>query len=333
MPPTPLRPRLIADIGGTNARFALTGADGRPYGERVLAVADYDGITAATRAYLADCPEPRPLEAVLAVALPITGDQVTMTNNTRWSFSIEATRRALGFEQLQVLNDFTALALAVPHLTPGERRQVGGGNAVPGTAIALLGPGTGLGMAGLIWAGNRWLPLQSEGGHATFAPITDREWAIVRWWREQRLQQQKPGHISCERLVSGPGLVNLYQALAALAQQPADALQPSQITERALADACPLCREAVDMFCAALGSAAGNLALTLGALGGVYIGGGIVPRLGECFDRSAFRQRFEGKGRFQSYLAAIPTYVITATHPALRGAAAAGVQGVGLEAV
>ncbi len=317
MSTVPERPYLVGDIGGTNARFALATADGRIYAERVLAVADYPDIVAAITTYLRQCPKPPPTQAALAMAMPILGDQVRMTNNERWSFSIEATRRALGLERLLLLNDFTALALAVPQLPAAGVRPVGRGVAVAGEAIGLLGPGTGLGVSGLVWAQDHWIPLRGEGGHATFAPLNELEWEIAR-----RLEQRY-GHVSWERLLSGPGLVNLYRILAELAAASPRELAPAQITARALTGECPLCLQAVEVFCAALGTAAGNLAVTLGALGGVYIGGGIVPRLGAWFERSAFRARFEAKGRFSAYLAGIPTYVITATHAALRGAAVA----------
>ncbi|MFO1419853.1 MAG: glucokinase [Candidatus Competibacteraceae bacterium] len=307
---------LVADIGGTNARFARVGADGRPYAERSLPGADFPGLTAAARAYLDATGGPRPVRAAVAVATPVTGDWIQFTNSD-WSFSIEAARRELGLERLTILNDFTALALSLPLLGPDEHRAVGGGTAVPEAPIGLIGAGTGLGVSGLVWSGERWIPLQTEGGHVTFSAADEREWAI------SRILQRKFGHVSPERLLSGPGLVNLHAALAELEGWPAEPLDPADITDRGLTGACPHCRDVLDLFCGALGAAAGNLALTLGARGGVYIGGGIVPRLGDFFDRSAFRARFEAKGRFGGYLATIPTWVITAAHPALRGVAAA----------
>ena len=307
---------LVADIGGTNARFARVGADGRPYAERSLPGADFPGLTAAARAYLDATGGPRPVRAAVAVATPVTGDWIQFTNSD-WSFSTEAARRELGLERLTILNDFTALALALPLLGPDERRTVGGGAAAPEAPIGLIGAGTGLGVSGLVWSGERWIPLQTEGGHVTFAAADERKWAVGR------ILQRKFGHVSPERLLSGPGLVNLHAALAELEGWPAEPLDPADITDRGLTGACPHCRDVLDLFCGALGAAAGNLALTLGARGGVYIGGGIVPRLGDFFDRSAFRARFEAKGRFGGYLATIPTWVITAAHPALRGVAAA----------
>lgn len=309
-------PDLIADIGGTNARFALAWPDGRIETEAILSGADYPDLIEAANAYLSRIAGPRPRRAAVAVATPITGDWIQFTNSP-WSFSTETARQALGLDRLLILNDFTALALALPLLAPDERRAVGGGVAVEKNPVALLGAGTGLGASGLVWSGNRWIPLEGEGGHVTFAASDQREWAI------HQVLQRRFGHVSPERLLSGPGLINLYTALAEVEGWTAETSTPAAITQRALTGTCPHCADVLDIFCGALGTAAGNLAITLGARGGVYIGGGIVPRLGDFFDRSPFRARFESKGRFSAYLAAIPTWVITAANPALRGAAAA----------
>jgi glucokinase len=309
-------PDLVADIGGTNARFALIDAHRQFYAEQTLTCADFSGLTAAGNAFLQSVGGVRPRRAAVAAATPITGDWIQFTNSA-WSFSIEAARQELGLEQLTILNDFTALALSLPLLEPNERCAVGGGEAVAGAPIALIGPGTGLGVSGLVWSGERWIPLQTEGGHVTFSPTNEREWAIGQ------ILQRRFGHVSPERLLAGPGWVDVYAALAELDGWAAEELTPGEITQRALAGTCPHCVEVQEIFCGALGTAAGNLAITLGARGGVYIGGGIVPRLGNFFTQSTFRTRFEDKGRFSSYLAAIPTWVITAANPALRGVAAA----------
>lgn len=309
-------PNLIADIGGTNARFALAFPDGRIGSECILSGADYPDLIQAAAAYLREVAGPRPRRAAVAVATPISGDWIQFTNSP-WSFSTEAARQALGLEQLLIINDFTALALALPLLGPDERRQVSEGTAVEKAPIGLIGPGTGLGVSGLVWSGHHWIPLETEGGHVTFSACDEREWAIYR------VLQRRFDHVSPERLLSGPGLVNLYTALAELEGWSAEDLVPADITDRALTGSCRHCVEVLELFCGMLGTAAGNLALTLGARGGVYIGGGIVPRLGDFFDRSAFRTRFEAKGRFSDYLAAIPSWVITAANPALRGVAAA----------
>ncbi|MER2531910.1 MAG: glucokinase [Candidatus Competibacter sp.] len=309
-------PNLIADIGGTNARFALAFPDGRIGSECILSGADYPDLIQAAAAYLREVAGPRPRRAAVAVATPISGDWIQFTNSP-WSFSTEAARQALGLEQLLIINDFTALALALPLLGPDERRQVSEGTAVEKAPIGLIGPGTGLGVSGLVWSGHHWIPLETEGGHVTFSACDEREWAIYR------VLQRRFDHVSPERLLSGPGLVNLYTTLAELEGWSAEDLVPADITDRALTGSCRHCVEVLELFCGMLGTAAGNLALTLGARGGVYIGGGIVPRLGDFFDRSAFRARFEAKGRFSDYLATIPSWVITAANPALRGVAAA----------
>ena len=314
--PATVIPDLIADIGGTNARFALAAGDGRIEAERVLSGADYPDLVQAAAAYLDQMDGPRPRRAAVAVATPVAGDWIQFTNSP-WAFSTEAARQALGLDRLLILNDFTALALALPLLGADERRAVGGGTAVAEAPIGLIGPGTGLGVSGLVWSGSRWIALQTEGGHVTFSAADEREWAV------QQILRRRFGHVSPERLLSGPGLVHLHGALAELQGWPAEQLTPAAITDRAMAGTCPHCIEVLELFCGALGTAAANLAVTLGARGGVYIGGGIVPRLGALFDRSPFRSRFEFKGRFGAYVAAIPTWVITAANPALRGVAAA----------
>jgi len=242
-----------------------------------------------------------------------------MTNH-HWSFSIAALRRSLNLERLEVLNDFTALALALPGLASSELRQVGGNMAAPGAAKGLIGPGTGLGVSGLLPDGQGgWVPVQGEGGHVTLAGVTPREQAVVD------ILTQRYGHASAERAVSGHGLLDIHQALCALdgVAAPAD-WNAADVSLRGLDGSDGRCAEALNLLCAFLGTVAGNLALTLGAKGGVYLGGGIVPRLGEWFDRSPFRARFESKGRFQPYLADIPVWVITADpSPALAGAACA----------
>ena len=236
-----------------------------------------------------------------------------MTNRD-WSFSIDRLRQDLGLETLHVINDFAAVALAVPHLGAADVTRIGGGAAAQGAPIAVIGPGTGLGVSALVRTPGRWTPVATEGGHVTLAAADEREAEVIAHLR------RRFGHVSAERALSGPGLVNLHAALAALAGQAAAA--PTDITARALAGADPLCRDAVAMFCAMLGTVAGDLALSLGARGGVYVAGGIVPDLGARFAATDFRARFEAKGRFKGYMAAIPTFVITMAQPAFTGLAA-----------
>jgi len=307
--------RLVVDIGGTNARLALVAAGSlHPQHEKTVRCAEFASLEQAVRRYLQDCGQPVVREAALDVATGITGDFVHLTNGP-WGFSIEQTRRALDLDRLHVVNDFTALALAIPTLRPDELQQIGGGAAIPGTPVAVIGPGTGLGVSGLIPVGTRQVALQGEGGHTAFSPMDEKEVGVLRWL------QRRYDHVSTERVVSGMGLENIYQALCALDGVQAHALGPEKITEAALSNTNAQCAVALEMFCAILGTAAANLVVTLGARAGCYIGGGIVPRLGDYFARSPFRSRFETKGRFSGYVAAVPTYVILAQTPALRGLA------------
>jgi glucokinase len=308
-------PRLLADVGGTNARFALESSPGTIDTVKVYHCADYPGLADAIAAFVKDTGTPQIELAAIAIANPVDGDEVAMTNHD-WRFSIEATRRAAGFKQLLVINDFTALALALPHLKTSEVRAVGRGTARSKTVLGLVGPGTGLGVSGLIPSEKGWIPLASEGGHASFAPSDEREDGILMFAR------RKWPHVSFERLVSGPGIEIIYQALSARnGKASAPHLENAEIVKRALADDA-LAAETVDCFCGMLGSFAGNVALTLGALGGVYIGGGVVPHLGAFFDKSSFRASFEAKGRFANYLEGVPTWLITAEFPAFTGVSA-----------
>jgi glucokinase len=313
-------PRLVGDVGGTNARFAVQQAPGERATQIVTyAVASYQTFDAAILAYLAQLQGPRPSQGAIGIANPIVGDRVKMTN-APWTFSIEAVRREIGFERFLVINDFTALALSLPDLAPEDLRQVGGGVAEPAAPVGLLGPGTGLGVSGLLRVKEtgRWLPLGGEGGHVSLAPATAREDRVVAVLRERF------GHASAERALSGSGLVNLYEALCTIDGETPRALEPAGLAADAMAGADPACVEAVETFFAFLGSVAGNLALTIGARGGMYVGGGIVPRFGDWMARSSFRERFVAKGRFRAYLEGIPTFLVDAkSPPALIGAARA----------
>jgi glucokinase len=311
-------PRLLADIGGTYARFAIETAPGAFEHMASLRCADHADFHAAISTYLSGLPQGRVghiEHAAIAIANPVEGDQVRMTNY-HWQFSIEQMRQRLGFETLVVVNDFTALAMSLPRLAPNQRRQVGGGAAREHSVVGLLGAGSGLGVSGLIPAADGWVALGTEGGHTSFSPRDEREIAILRHGLAQY------SHLSHERLLSGPGIELIYRALCARAGQAPLALAAPEITRRAQDGSDALCVETLDAFCAILGTVAANLAVTLGALGGIYIGGGIVPRLGATFDHSGFRARFEDKGRFSDYVKVIPTYVITAEHATFMGASA-----------
>jgi glucokinase len=304
---------LVGDIGATNARFALIEPSGTLAQIRVLACDDYSTIGEAIAAYLVDASGIKPAQAVLAVAASPTGDEVSMTNHP-WTFSIEDLRQRLGLCRLNVVNDFHAAAAAVPHLTDNERVKVGSGEAVAEAPIGVIGPGTGLGVSALIPTAAGPKPIPGEGGHATMPPADAHESAVLD------LMRTRFDHVSAERVLSGPGLVNLYNALCELAHVPAASLTAAQITDPRTGAGDEYAREVTAMFCAMLGTVAGNLALTLGARGGIYIAGGIVPKLGDAFATSQFRARFEAKGRFQTYLAAIPTYIVVHPFAALLGA-------------
>ena len=306
--------RLLSDIGATNVRFAILAPDGRIHLEENLRNLDFETVTDAIDDYLSRVPkDARPTEAAFAVAAPITGDKVTMMN-APWAFSIDAIKRQYGWPALHMVNDFVANALAVPHLGDGDIVKVGHGSPADGEAIAVLGPGTGLGVAGLVRCGGKWTAIPGEGGHATLAPMDSREAAIIDILRRQF------AHVSAERVLSGPGLTNLYDALCELAGKPAAPLTPERITD--LYPGCdPQARETVMMFFAMLGTFAGSVALTFGARGGVYIMGGIVPKILGTFTQSNFRERFEFRGRYRAYLTDIPTYVVTRANPAFLGLA------------
>jgi glucokinase len=305
---------LLADIGGTNARFALQNGDGQFDYIEVLSCIDYATLSDAMTAYLTAAaargyPVSTLRHAAIAIANPVEDDLVSMTNH-HWSFSISQLRSKHDLTSLLVVNDFAALAMSLPTLQAGQRERIGGGIELDQRPIGLIGPGTGLGVAGVIPVGARWIALPGEGGHASFAPANRDETAILdHLWNEF-------GHVSAERLLSGNGLELIHRALCGQRVSAAD------ITRRALEQHCADSLRTVETFCAVLGSVAGNVALTLGATGGMYIGGGIVPRLGPLFAQSAFRRRFEDKGRLSVYLARIPTYLITEQYPALRGVAA-----------
>ncbi|HJV70998.1 glucokinase [Ideonella sp.] len=322
-------PRLVADIGGTNARFGWIAGPGAGATQvRKLAVPDFPGPADAARAYLSELSvalgqayQP-PRQAAMAVATAVGDDRVAFTNS-HWGFSRAALQAALGLDGLQVLNDFEALALALPHLRPEQLRAHGALPQARGT-LAVIGPGTGLGVAGVVQTRHGWLALPGEGGHSTLAPGDDFESEVLRAVRRDF------SHVSAERLLSGIGLPVLHRAVAGvLGQQIAEPWAAEQIMDRGLAGADEAASRSLDTFCTLLGSFAGNVALVLGARGGVYIGGGIVPRMEQRFFASAFRERFEAKGRLRGYLEAIPTALITDTLVALTGAAAAIEQQVG----
>jgi glucokinase len=298
---------LIADIGATNARFALADENGF-YEQKVLPCEGYPSIVEAAETYLEGLKGKRPSNAAFAIAGPVSGDWFEMTNHL-WHFSISETQKALGLDGFVLMNDFKAIALGIPHITGDDKKQVGGDQkANPHGTIGVIGPGTGLGVASLFWDGQQYRANPGEGGHITMAAKTQREFDLFRTLR------YKYRHVSAERVCSGKGLVNIYNAIKILdGHEELPDRTPEQIAECAINKTCPACEEALDKMIAFLGMVAGDLAMTLGAHGGVYIAGGIPAKLGEYFFNSRFRSEFEAKGRYEDYLKPIPTWLIT--HP------------------
>lgn len=299
---------LIADIGATNARFALADENGF-YDQAVLPCADYPGIVEAAKAYLsAHAGTRKPHRAAVAIAGPVSGDYFEMTNHA-WAFSQKETQAVLGLESFSLLNDFKAIAMAIPHLGKKDVVQIGGEQkAEPQGTIGVLGPGTGLGVASLFWDGKKYRANSGEGGHVTMPAKTQREFDLFRTLR------YKYRHVSAERVCSGKGLVNIYNAIRILdGDETLPPRTPEEIAEAAIDQSCKVCEEALDKMMGFLGTVAGDLAVTLGAQGGIYIAGGIPAKLGPYFFESRFRSEFEAKGRFDQYLKPIPTYLIT--HP------------------
>ena len=313
--PSTLEPRLLADIGASFARFAVQREPG--VFDRMMALRsdEFPDFLSALRAYIERAEARDVRHAAIAIANPVEGDQVRMTNYP-WHFSIEETRQAVGLDTLLVVNDFTALAMGLPHLDAHSLRQVGGGAPRERSVIGLVGAGTGLGVSGLIPVEDGWVSLASEGGHVAFSPASARElYVLEHAWR------QYP-HVSAERLISAAGIELIYHALAKRTDRTVESLTAPDITKRGIDGSDPVCAETLEVFCEMLGTVAANVAVTLGAFGGIYIGGGIVPRLGSYFAKSNFRSRFEAKGRFSEYVAHIPTYVITSETPTFTGTSA-----------
>ena len=306
------RMRLLVDLGGTNTRCALQASGDEPHLVRVTRNREYPDLESVLREYLDDLPvELMPEAGAIAVAAPVTGDAVRMTN-LGWRFSTSALQAELGLSSLVVVNDFTAVAMSLPFLEDDSCIKVGSGEPSPGHAVGVLGPGTGLGVSGLLPVGQSWVALSGEGGHVTLAATDDREATVIS------LIRQQTGHVSAERLVSGDGLSSLYLALGSLSGEPGERVSAEEVSARASAgDA--VARDALHHFFSFLGITAGNLALTLGALGGIYVAGGITPRLRDVFITSDFRRKFESKGRYAGYLQAIPTYLVVEEVPAFRG--------------
>ena len=304
--------RLVGDIGGTNARFAIAESGTPPYNARKLPVAHYPGLVEAAEDYLSGAPVVD--EAVLGVAAPVLGDEVTFTNSA-WRFSIADARRRLGLRKLVVINDLVAQAMSVAALPPDEISPLKSGTPEPRQPALVIGPGTGLGVAFLLNNAGTLIGLPSEAGHATFAP-TDRVQAEIL----ARLHDRYP-HVSVERLLSGSGLLAIATTLAEMNGQIIDVHDPKDVSARAEAGQCPTCHEAIRVFSSILGSTAGNLALILLTGGGVIITGGLCRALRPLWDVEALTRAFTAKGRYSSYLNGIPIDQILRPHAGLLGAA------------
>ena len=295
---------LLGDIGATNARFAL--ASNGALGEvRSFEVAEYPRFIDALAIFLEEVSSSI-THAVIAVAGPVVEQRAKLTNQA-WTIDADELESTFGL-RARIINDFQAVALSLPLLRSEDLVGIGGGKIEEGTPKAVLGPGTGLGVACLANSSREPVIITSEGGHATLAGTCEREDRIIQYLRG------KFGHASAERAISGGGLENLYQAIAAVDGLTVGSPSAAEITSHALTRDCEIAYEALHTFCAFLGSFAGNVALTFGARGGVYIAGGISPRILKFLARSEFRGRFESKGRFRSYLESVPSYVIV--HPA-----------------
>jgi glucokinase len=304
---------LLADIGGTNTRCAIVDKDGTPRMIEAFENRSFTDLPALLNHFIDSLPaDSRPTSGTFAVAAPIREDAVRMIN-IDWQFSTESLRQSLGMDRLKMLNDFEALAIGLPHLESSDLMQIGGGETVPDKPKAVLGPGTGLGVACLMPVPDGWQAVSGEGGHVTLPAVNRKEIKLI-----ERIHERF-GHCSAERLISGPGLELLHTELHSSA-----AITASEIT--ALAEGGDeQAQETLDVFFELLGTVAANLALTVGAFGGIYIGGGIIPRHAERFAASGFRRRFEAKGRYDDYLKSIATYLIVSDHPTLTGLAATAI--------
>jgi glucokinase len=308
---------LLGDIGATNARLALL-SNGVLGPVSNFTVADFPHFADVIRVFYVDKCQSSAPDAIFAVAGPVNAGRCILTN-TSWTIDPHELCREFGFARINLCNDFEAVALSLPHLTATDLSRVGEGEPLCGAPMAVLGPGTGLGVACLVPGGDAPVVIPSEGGHATMSGTNPREDAIIDYLRGQF------GHVSAERMVSGLGLENLYRAVVDLDGLDAPRRTAPEITEAGLDGGCPISRMVLGLFCGMLGTIAGNVALMFGARGGVFIAGGIAPRMTDFLARSEFRSRFESKGRFRSYLQSVPTSIIihpTAAFVGLRTVAA-----------
>ena len=305
---------LVTDIGGTNARFALFNlATNELSAITKILIAKDDILLKLIKNYI-QSQSVKVETACIAIACPIDdSDTVIMTNNNL-SFSRRELIEELQLKKLEVINDFTAISTSIPKLLPQDLVKIGGDEPNLNYPIAIYGAGTGLGVSHLIKVNHQWISLSGEGGHTELPMINEEEDRILAQLR------QKFGRVSAERFLSGNGIVNIYQAIQQINNQPLTNITPDIIVNRALTNSCDICLQTLNHFCTFMGRFGGNLALTLNTQGGVYIAGGIVPRFLDFFKASAFRSAFEHKGRMSTLVKKIPVYVITHKDPGLFGA-------------
>ncbi|TKB44833.1 glucokinase [Thalassotalea mangrovi] len=318
---------IVADIGGTNLRIGMLDDTGVVKNLHLYQCAEFSGLQVVLEDYFVQHQiDSSKVNACLAIACPVDKDLISMTN-LPWQFSQSELKASLQLRSLYLINDYTAIAMSVNSLDDTQKVKIGGGKAIAKKPIAICGPGTGLGVANLFEFQGQWISVGGEGGHVDFAPTDDDEVAILKF-----LKQKYP-RVSAEQLLSGLGIEQIYQALCALHQVQAQDYQAKDISAKGISGDCDICHQAMHQFCKTLGSFAGNLALTTGAFGGVYIAGGIVPRFLEFLAASDFRSRFEAKGRFEAFNQSIPTYVITEPQPGILGASAYLTQQINNEVV
>lgn len=311
---------VVADVGGTNARFAVLDPRRDELCHIVYySVADHQVFANVLTQFCQEVAAQglwagKPLGACLAVAAPVEEGVLKFTNSS-WEIDADAIAQQLHGAPVHVINDFAAVGYAALGLTESDWHQLGGGTGVPGQPIAVLGPGTGLGVCGVVRHGDTATVIAAEGGHADFAPVDAQEIAILD------IMIRRFGRVSYERLLSGAGILSTYQALAELAQREPTHTRPEDVYAAAISGTDTLAMRTLHVFCRVLGAFAGNLALTLGARGGVFIAGGIAHKVLQIIKQSEFRNRFESKGRLRSFLTPIPVYVVTAADIGLRGAA------------
>ena len=314
-------PYIVADVGGTNVCFGLVTGRKKATADYEIcqlwsqATEEFDSFENCLDAYIATLNCQRPTNACIAIAGPITADHVQMTN-LNWGFSIPGLRRQFGIDRLEVLNDFGALAYSTLHVRTSDLCVIHAGTPIADAPRAVIGPGTGLGVAALVSTAGGWRPVTGEGGHMAFAPPKGKTAKILE------LVHRDMDHVYVETLLSGPGMARLHQARAIVEGKAVSPLSPEEITAHAVAGTDSACRETLDLFCHLLGRTAGDITLIYGARGGVYLGGGILPRIEDILQESTFMDGFQSKGLMSDYLANVPVYLMTGNHPALLGAAA-----------